>query len=115
VSLAGRRWGGMGVNVGRSTQKARENARSLNEFIAEERAVSRNNQNRKIDSFAESHYQGLEALKPPPHFSRGAKILKFIQVPVPTGIAVSNNHANRCGGAVPASRDAWAPSARRVV
>ncbi len=87
----------LGVNVGRSTQKARENARRLMEIVDEEQLRSRSNQNRKIDSFSESHYQGLEAQKPPPHSRRGPKNKKFVQVPVPTGIAMSGNQVEPVG------------------
>ncbi len=80
-----------GINVGQSTQKARENARRLKEIIAEEQLRSRSNQNRKIDSFAGSHYQVLEALKLPPQISRGPKNKKYVQVPPPTGLAMSSN------------------------
>jgi len=65
----------------------------------EEHLRSRINQNRKIDSFVESHYQVLEAQKPPQQISRGAKNKKYIQVPVPTGIAMSSNQVGPVAGA----------------
>ncbi len=86
-----------GSNVARSTQKAREIARRLKQIIVEEQLRSRYNQNRKINSFVESHYQVLEALKPAPHFRQGSKNRKFVQVPVPTGIAMSSNQVESVG------------------
>ncbi len=76
----------LGVNVGRSTQKARENARRLKEIIVEEQLRISSNQVRKIDSFDAGGHQD-EKLPPPPSASdksvEGPKSKKFSQVHVP--------------------------------
>ncbi len=86
MSLATRRHGGTGVNGGRSTQKARENARRLKETVVEEQLRIRGNQVEKIDSFDSGGHQD-EKLPPPPSASdkpvEGSKSKKFSQVHAP--------------------------------